>query len=51
MKKLLILMVGMFALSFTSCGNKVNSNVNSKDSVDTTSVDTVSVDTTDTVNA
>lgn len=56
MKKLLMLMIAMFALSFTSCGNKVSSNASSNDSVDTTSVDTTSVDTTsidttDTVNA
>ena len=51
MKKLLMLMIAMFALSFTSCGNKVSSNASSNDSIDTTSVDTVSVDTADTVNA
>lgn len=41
MKKLLMLMIAVFALNFASCGNKVSNNVNSNDSIDTTSVDTV----------
>lgn len=41
MKKLLMLMIAVFALSFTSCGNKVSSNASSNDSIDTTSVDSV----------
>ena len=43
MKKLVLMMCAVFALSFVSCGNKTAGTANQNDS-DTTVVDSVAVD-------
>ncbi len=51
MKKLVLMFVAIAAISFASCGNKTQENVEAVDTVDTTVVDTVDTVAVDTVAA